>query len=335
MKQFSYYLQYLAARSLIAVFHILPRQFFYFLAPGVARILFLIPQIGKITMMNLRAAFPEKTEAERKKIAVGSMKHLFLTICELFWSKGRRGIIQELVENPPEVNEMIMKGHDWPVKGTIFFAPHLGNWEFAGMALALIYRYPTATVVRSPQNPYLNKLISSGRMVDGVEIVYSKGAVRGMYSALKQGKSVGVLIDQNTRISEGGVFVNFFGLPVPVSMAPAMLARKDNRFVSIGSAIRQGKRFVIRAKTLSRLPAEYASDEELTQELMKLTEELVRENPEQYLWMYKRFQNIPFDIPEELKAKYPPYAKHPRKRFFKKGTPDYERAEVRKKNEKR
>ena len=49
---------------------------------------------------------------------------------------------------------------------------------------------------------------------------------------------------------------------------------------------------------------------------MNLSMELIRQYPEQYLWLYRRFQNIPPDAPEELKKKYPPYASVPGAKFF-------------------
>ena len=54
---------------------------------------------------------------------------------------------------------------------------------------------------------------------------------------------------------------------------------------------------------------------------MKLSESFIRRYPEQYLWLYKRFQHIPPDCPEELRRRYPYYAKVPSPNFFRKRRP--------------
>ena len=240
MKKISFYLQYLAVISVVRIFHRLPRGFFFFLGRVFSRVLFLMPQMGRISMMNLAVVFPEKTESERRKIALKSLENLIVSLCEFFWCKGKN-VSGTLLDFEPETDAALEAGRRHPLPGAIFVTPHIGNWEFAGMALAIYGRFPLATIVRSPRNPWLNRLISSGRMVEGVKIVYSKGAVRGMVSALREGRSVGILIDQNTRLSQGGDFVDFFGLPVPVSMAPAHLARRDNRFTAVGTVVPSGE----------------------------------------------------------------------------------------------
>ena len=331
MKKVSFYLQYLAVISVVSIFRHLPRGFFFFLGRTVSRILFLMPQMGRISMMNLAVVFPEMTKKEHKRIALKSLENLVVSLCEFFWCQGRK-VPDELFDFLPETDAAAEAGHRHPLPGAIFVTPHLGNWEFAGMELALHYKFPLATIVRSPRNPWLNRLISSGRMVEGVTIVYSKGAVRGMVSALREGRSVGILIDQNTRLSQGGDFVDFFGMPVPVSMAPAHLARKANRFVAVGTMIRNGRRFRAILRPLPKEAAAYKTDRELTQAIMNITMEFIRAYPEQYLWMYRRFQNIPPSAPEEIRRRFPPYASEPRKRFFRKGTPEYEAAKERQKN---
>ena len=66
---------------------------------------------------------------------------------------------------------------------------------------------------------------------------------------------------------------------------------------------------------------EYPDDRAVIQEVMKMSESFIRKYPEQYLWLYKRFQNIPPDCPEELRKRYPYYAKVPSPNFFRKLRP--------------
>ena len=315
MKNAFAYFVYLLVILLTAIIRRLPRSLFFLLAPVFAWVAYCIPRVGGIARMNVRVAFPEKTERERCQIVRKSFANLFISLCEFFWCKGKGDVVTSLVHVSEEIcakTEAVQKEG----RGSIFVSPHIGNWEFAGIRLGSSMGFRMGTVVRSPRNPYLDKLISSGRMVENVEIIHSKGAVRAIARALKEGKTIGILIDQNTRLRDGGAFVRFFGLPVPVSMTPAHFARKDNLFIAIGAAVRIGKKFEGILRTLPRPVSEYSSDEELTQDLMDISMKLIREYPEQYLWLYRRFQNIPPDAPEELKKKYPPYASIPGEKFF-------------------
>ncbi len=307
-KNIRHYLEYLAAIVTIRAVSFCPRGLFFFLAPGVSRLLWHMPQFGSVALMNVAAAFPEKTPEEHRRIALKSIENLFLTLCEFFWTKGKKGIVRELVCTNPEADATAAAAHEHEKDGVIFVSPHHGNWEFAGMTLALVYHFKVGTVVRTPRNPYMDDLISSGRMVEGVRIIHSRGAVRGMKNALENGYTIGTLIDQNTRVRDGGVFVNFFGLPVPVSRAPARMARSKGHFVATGAVVREGRKFKVLFKTLPKPTSEYESDEEMTQDLMSIAEEFIRAYPEQYLWMYKRFQYIPRGADEALAKRFPAYA---------------------------
>ena len=73
--------------------------------------------------------------------------------------------------------------------------------------------------------------------------------------------------------------------------------------------------------TFEELPKpaeEYTSDAEMLQDLLAITEKYVRQYPDQYLWLYHRFQYIPPDAPEEIKKRFPYYAKVPNAHFFSK-----------------
>lgn len=312
-------LQYWAVLAAFAIMHNVPRRVSRAVAPVFGWIGYLTPGFGDIAVMNLRAAFPEKGDDEIRQIARDSFAHLFMTFTEFFWIKGRSEQFKEIVECEEECKRTAIDAKESGSKGLIFVTPHAGNWEYAGMTLALLLDFKVGVVVRTARNPYLDKFISSGRMVEGVRVIHSKGAVRGMVNAIEDGYAVGTLIDQNTRGRDGGIFVNFFGLPVPVSRAPAAMARKGNYFVATGATRRIGDKVIAQFKPLPKPTASYISDEELTQDLMTMAEEFIRKAPAQYLWFYKRFQYIPPDTPEEIRKRYPSYAKVADERFFDKG----------------
>ncbi len=311
---------YLAVLAAFFLLRLVPMRLSRAVAPLFGWIGYFTPGFGDIALMNLRAAFPEKSEGEIREIARASFAHLFLTFMEFFWVKGRPEEFKRITFCDEECKRTAKMAKESGAPGMIFVTPHAGNWEYAGMTLALLLDFKVGIVVRTARNPYLDKFISSGRMVEGIRVIHSKGAVRGMVHAIEDGYAVGTLIDQNTRARDGGVFVDFFGLPAPVSRAPAAMARKNGYFVAVGSTRRLPDGSVVaQFKPSSKPVSEYASDEELTQDIMAMSEEFIRRAPEQYLWFYKRFQYIPPDASEELKKRYPAYAKVADERFFDKG----------------
>jgi len=317
MKRFFQYLVYLAARGAGWLIGICPRSWYFFFGKVVAVLLFPIPAFGGISLQNVRAAYPDMDDRERKKIAKGSIANLIVSLCEFFWAKHHKEIfLPDMIEFSPRLQTMMASGHDDPHGGIIFITPHHGNWEFAGQMLSLKFRFKVSTIVRSPQNPYIGKLLSDGRMVDGVELIFSKGAARGIVSALKDGRTIGLLVDQNTRVRDGGDFVNFYGLPVPMTQLAAHLARKRDLRLMIGGVYREGRKLFMDGLEPELPCPEYTSDLELSQVIMNKIEDIVRLHPEQYLWMYRRFQNIPKEADEALKARYPKYAAIPKASFY-------------------
>ena len=319
VKKIRFFLEYLLVASVMKIVGALPHTSLQKTARFFTVLMEKLPGTGGLCRMNIATAFPEKSREEVNHIARKSLENLVLTLLEFLWIRKHPEKLEELIDTSlldacaREGQEKRSSGN-----GVIFITPHLGNWEFSGRLLAQLYHFPMATIVRKARNPYLDELVSSGRKgEDSVEIIHSEGAARGMNRALQNGKCIGILIDQNTKGRDGGIFVNLFGMPVPMSRAPAVLGRKKNCFIAIGTTLRKedGKFYSI----LRKLPKDAAaceSDEELIQLIADEMEKLIRLAPEQYLWLYKRFQYIPEGTPEEIRKRFPPYAKTPSTGFY-------------------
>ena len=318
MKRFFQYLLYLIAKGVMFLMEHTPRRCFTLLSTAAGGIASLIPAFGGLVRTNLRCAFPEKSEQEIRRMARKSLESLCQTVCEFFWLHNKPEKVHELIDIQPDLqnimDELKLSKEKRPI---IFITPHFGNWELSGMVLALVFGHKMATVVRSARNPYLDRLISGGRSVKNVQIIHSRGGMLKLVHAMENGCAAGMLIDQNTKIRNGGGFVDFFGLPCPVSRFPATMAMKKNAYIGIGCCIRKADgRFHATMRKLPKEISEYTSEEEITQDIMTISEELIRLAPEQYLWLYKRFQYIPPDAPDSIRAKFPSYAYVPSERFF-------------------
>ncbi len=319
-KSIRYFFEYLGVMFAYAIIVLLPHGALFVIADFAGFFIYLIPPFRKLITANISVAFPEKDICEIRKIARKNASNIALTALEFIWFIGKEDKIETLVhyrKQEADLTEKYMSNGT----GAIWATPHLGNWEVAGLKFKLAENIPFAVVVRTMNNPYLNKLVNSGRMSEGTRIIPAKGAIKGMIKALKDGFFIATLIDQNTKGRDGGIFVDFFGLPVATSRAPALFARKMNVPVTIGGCIRKGRRYETFTRELPKPTSEYQSDEELVQAIMYETEKIIREYPDQYLWLYERWCYIPDKATEDIKKRYPYYASAVTPRFYDNSAP--------------
>ncbi len=312
-----YFIEYILILPIFWLIRILPHSMLSPIAKFAGSMLFMLPSVRKLLCANIRIAFPEKTDNEVRSIARGSAVNLILTTLEFAWFIDRPAMLERYVDFP-ENERNITEKHKKTGHGLIWATPHLGNWELAGLKFRHDANIPFAVVVRPLNNIFLNRILHSGRISEGSRVIPDKGAVKGMIKALKDGCFIATLVDQNSRARDGGIFVNFFGLPVPTSRAPAMFARKLNTPVAVGGCIRKGARYEMFAVELPKTAAEYGSDEDLIQDIMVVNEKLIRQYPEQYLWLYRRWLYIPENATGEQRNKYPFYSKKVTPKFYDK-----------------
>ena len=320
LKSIRYFFEYIAILSGYFMIIIMPHRALFFMADIAGYVIYMIPKFRKLIIANLTVAFPEKKNCEIRRIAKKNAANIALTAIEFLWFIGKDKKIDELVHYRREEADLTKKYMENGT-GAIWATPHLGNWEVAGLKFKRAEGIPFAVVVRIMQNPYMNKIVNSGRMSEGSRVIPAKGAVKGMMKALKDGFFVATLIDQNTKGRDGGIFVNFFGLPVATSRAPALFARKMNVPVTVGGCIRKGRRYETFTRELPKPTSEYATDKELIQAIMDETERIIRQYPDQYLWLYERWRYIPHDLNENQKKLYPYYAADVTPRFYDDSAP--------------
>ena len=131
-----------------------------------------------------------------------------------------------------------------------------------------------------------------------------------MLRALKEGRDLGILIDQHVSPKRGGTFLNFFGLPVTTSLLPATIALRLRLPVYlVGCHKRPDGDFDVELEPLPKPTEQYASAAELTQDILHGYERLIRRHPEQYLWLYRYWRACPANAPEECLKRYPFYAR--------------------------
>jgi len=277
----------LAARLVLFTLAVGPRSFSFRLARLYTFVLDLaLPRLRRIARRNLSlAGYPRQ---EHRKIIDG----VFLSIARLLVTFARFPQM-----NAANVGAWIRyEGFEHfqaaraPGKGVLFATAHFGNWELSAFAHALMTE-PLNIVVRPLDDPGINALVEHRRRLSGNRLIEKWDAARVILRALHKGEAVGVLIDQNSSLSEG-VFVDFFGVPACANAGFAKLAAHSGAAVLPGFAVwsEAEQKYILRFYKPVEMTGDAAAD---TQRLHSLLERVIREHPDQWLWIHRRWKTRP------------------------------------------
>jgi len=198
-----------------------------------------------------------------------------------------------------EALEILLAG-----RGAILLTGHYGNWELLGFALAAL-GFKVTAVMRPLDNPYLNDYLMKHRQERGLDLLYKKGATRSADDILAAGGTLCFIADQNA--GRKGLFVDFFGRKASTYKSIGLLAIRHDVPIVVGYARRTSRRYEYEIG-VSRIiyPDEWKGrDDELlwiTQEYTRAIEAFVREAPEQYLWIHRRWKTRPPDEADTHRA---------------------------------
>ena len=262
---------------------------------AVGRLLYLTtPDRKAVAYRNLSLALPETSDARRRQVVRGAYDNLGRVLLAV-------ARLPRL--NPTNIREWIayegFEHYDSAIKkgrGVLFLTAHLGNWELSAVAHAL-FGNPMHVMVRPLDNPLLDRLLESHRTHCGNRTIRKQEFGRGILRALRDNESVGILFDQNIS-DEPGWFVDFFGVKASASPGFAKVAMRTNATVIPGIAAWKARerRYVLKFYPPLEMisTGDEASDLIVnTQRCHSAIERMVRDYPEQWLWMHRRWKIRP------------------------------------------
>lgn len=264
------------------------------LALGATRILDLVvPKLRRVAGINLAFAFPELSPQERDRLADGVFQNIarlllaFARFPDLNAANIGDWISYEGLEHYSRAKEA--------GRGVLVLTGHLGNWELSAFAHALMTE-PMNVMVRPLDNPLIDELVEKRRALSGNSLIYKGDAARSVIKALRCNQAVGILADQNTSPAEG-VFVKFFGKAASAGSAFVRLAYRTGAAVIPGFALwnQSTERYVLRFYPPIELSGDECAD---TQRIHSMLEEVIRENPDQWMWIHRRWKTRPPGEPE-------------------------------------
>jgi KDO2-lipid IV(A) lauroyltransferase len=240
-----------------------------------------VPKLRRVANENLQVAMPDKQGGLVIDGVFDSIARMLATFAR-FPSINRDNVSDWLrIEGLEHLDVALKRGH-----GVLFATGHLGNWELSAFAFALLNR-PISIVVRRLDNPRIDAFVEKTRGLSGNKSIGKRDYVRGILQALSKNEMVGVLVDQH---DQDGVPIDFFGRPAKTSTGIARFAAKTGAAVVPGFALwsREEQRFL-----LLFFPEVVISGsaEEDTQNIHHQIETVIREHPDQWLWIHRRWKS--------------------------------------------
>ena len=261
-------------------------------AKGLAYVFYFIIPIRKdVTINNLKMAFPDYSEEKIKKIAIGTYKSFAITLIETLYiphiSK------TEMINSLKCFNLDLLNKKIEEKKATVILSAHFGNWEYLSASLALQLNYPLNMLIKVQRNPYVTEFMDKARTKWSNVVIPLGTAVRQIFKALYENKIVIMAADQRGNVD--GIRIEFLGISSAVYSGPAVFALKTNADIIIAISVRQpdySYKVEIAELPLNDLPDNNdAKVEEICRRYLNFLEKLIRQYPEQWLWMHKRWKH--------------------------------------------
>jgi KDO2-lipid IV(A) lauroyltransferase len=257
----------------------------------------LVRNERRIAIENLTRVFgDELSPSQIRKVARGVFRHLAIASIEWMilrrWPREKlRSTFAEVGETLERIEQAVRQGD----VGVVGITAHLGNWELLNLFFATFTPGLVISVAKRAKFPPTHRFLHELRCVSGVDVYYTDESPRKMIRALKEGRLVGFLPDQELR-TNGGIFVKFFDKPAYTPVFPVRLARKVGARMGFSALVRQGKSF----KLFYDGPYEIPCTEDEENDLMHGTElwsrnleDGIRKHPEQWIWLYQRWHSSP------------------------------------------
>ena len=290
-----YWLEYLPVRLIAFILRWLPRPVARACGGAIAILAYwAVPRLRSVGRQNLELAFPEKSAEERERILKAEYLSLGRLLAEVpkfpaYTAKNvERIAIYDGLEN---YTEAAARG-----KGVLLMTAHLGGWEIGSFVHSLHGSWINI-IVRNLDNPLLDRWVRQMREMHGNRTHDKNEFARGMLAAMKRGETVGALMDTNMTPPQG-VFVNFFGTAACTAAGLARVARHTGAAVVPAFTLWDDKLGKYRIRFEPAIPLVMTDDAEAdavnnTQNYTAAIEMAIRKNPEQWLWVHRRWKTRP------------------------------------------
>lgn len=291
------YLEYAPVKLVLSALGLLPPRAAYRIGESMGKIAYRLGgDLRRTGAINLRLAFPEKTDEERAAL-----------LRECFDSLGRElGLFSQMASRSREELKQLIEPQGWEnlekaraERGDrlIYVTAHLGAWEMTSFGISLL-GYPFTFLVRRLDNPKVEQLVDEVRKKFGNQTIDKLSAARSMVKLLRNGEqALGLLPDLNT-LDDEAIFVDFFGVPAATTFVIAKLAVRTNTplvpFFAPWSEEKEKYLLIAEPPIMPECTGDEEADvRRVTIEITRRLEDQIRKFPGQWLWIHKRWKTRP------------------------------------------
>jgi Kdo2-lipid IVA lauroyltransferase/acyltransferase len=279
----------------VHVLRVLPRGLARAVGAGIGALAFrVLGRLRRVGVRNLELAFPEKRVAERERLLRVEYRNLGYLLAEFCQMPGytadgaSRFIRYEGLEN-------YLRARDRG-KGVLVLTGHLGAWELSSFYHSLM-GMPMGMVIRRLDNPLVDAFVNRVRCLHGNRVIHKDDFARGLIASMRAGETVGILMDTNMTPPQG-VFVPFFGVEACTASGMARIALKTGAAVVPGFLLWEGseQKYVLRFGEEVAVTSSGDAEADALANTTRFTaviEGYIRQYPEQWLWMHRRWKTRP------------------------------------------
>ncbi len=285
---------YLLLRLLQGMSLVLPRLFMLGFAKVAGKMAWrILPKERRRVFQHLELAFGDsKTQKEFNRIGEAVFQNLGKTAVDtLRMPKLKKKILQSgFVFCDPSTFKKMDQAHE-AGNGIIILTGHIGNWELVALFM-MSHGYPSGAIVRRIYYEPFNRVLESVRRSTGVQVIYRDESPKAILTLLKNNQTVGILPDQDVD-SVDGIFVPFFGKLAYTPTAPAKLSLASRAPILPMFMLRDGLKYRFVADELIWPELELSREEaviKMTKQWSASVESIVRQFPEQWVWMHRRWK---------------------------------------------
>ena len=247
-----------------------------------------LPGRKRVTLTNLGFAFPEKSKQQKIELARQVYDHVGMTIAEeaSLWFRPADFYLDRFDVHGSEHLDHALKLN----RGVVLLQAHFSLIEINMAKLGPLY--PISVVFDPPKNELFAAFLAN-RRARFLRSLVDNRQMRQMIRKLKQGEVVWYSPDQSVSLSRGGVETTFFGQPVLTTAGTGRIAKMTGAQVLpfVPTRHADSGRYTIRIG--EALTFDGSDEQVATQKINELFESQIRQQPEQYFWMHKRFKPPP------------------------------------------
>ena len=270
---------------------ILPFRLLYAVSDMLFVVLYYVVGYRKKTVEeNLKLVFPEKSEAERKRITKQFFRHLCDMILEAI--KSMNISVEDMKARFKFTNIEVIQDYEKRQKSIALMCAHYGSWEWI-FILQAYTSHLTFAIYKKLNNIYFDKLIRKIRARYDSYLITTKDSIDVLTDNKKKGLITinGFAADQSPKKEKAYHWNTFMGIEVPVHTGAEMLSKKLDMPVVFFSVKRIKRGFYETTfQTLAEHPNDF-KDYEITDQFLKLVEQQIHEEPQYYLWTHKRWKH--------------------------------------------